>query len=93
MAVDKAMSHFTGRSSDAFIIPNKPMAAGFKIWALAQLGYCVSWIFHQKSIDPVRIKKLPKAFIKTIAMVSYLLNQLPELPYCVQLYSLFTSHS
>ena len=41
VAVDEAMTRFTGRSSDIVTIPNKPIATGFKIWVLAQMGYCL----------------------------------------------------
>lgn len=93
VAVDEAMTRFTGRSSDIVTIPCKPIATGYKIWVLAQLGYCLSWMFHQKQKGPVNIKKVPKGLNKTNAVVLYLLNQMPKQPYCVWLDNLFTSHN
>lgn len=65
VAVDEAMTRFTGRSSDIVTIPCKPIATGYKIWVIAQLGYSLSWIFHQKQKGPVNIKKVPKGLNKT----------------------------
>lgn len=93
VAVDEAMTRFTGRSSDIVTIPCKPIATGFKIWVLAQLGYSLSWMFHQKQKGPVGIKKAPKGLNKTNAVVLHLLNRLPQQPYCVWLDNLFTSHN
>lgn len=87
------MARFNGRSSDIVTIPNKPIATGYKIWVLAQLGYCLSWVFHQKAKGPVGIIRAPKGLNKTNAVVPYLLNQLPKQPYCVWLDNLFTSHN
>ncbi|KAK2036885.1 hypothetical protein LZ31DRAFT_571145 [Colletotrichum somersetense] len=46
LTVDEAMVRFTGRSLETTTIPTKPIPTGYKIWILAQSGYCIRWLWH-----------------------------------------------
>ena len=48
LAVDEAMARFQGRSHEKVTLPNKPTPEGFKIWVLADFGYVLTWLWHQK---------------------------------------------
>jgi Transposase IS4 len=48
IAVDECIESFTGRSSDTVNIPSKPTPKGFKIWCLADDGYVIDFLWHQK---------------------------------------------
>lgn len=87
------MARFTGRSSDILIIKNKPISTGFKIWAIAQEGYILHWIWHQKVKGPVGIKPPNRRLNKTDSVVISCLEILPKQPYCVWLDNLFVSNS
>jgi hypothetical protein len=52
VAVDEAMQRFTGRAKQIVHIPHKPTPKGFKIWCLANDGYLLDWLFHQKGSKP-----------------------------------------
>jgi hypothetical protein len=52
VAVDEAMQRFTGRAKQIVHIPHKPTPKGFKIWCLANGGYLLDWLFHQKGGGP-----------------------------------------
>jgi hypothetical protein len=97
LAVDECMVRFTGRSYDIITIPSKPIHTGYKVWAVAQEGYILSWIWHSKGSRPVGIGKVPKQLgqNRTAATVPYLLGKLPKrLPdslYIVWLDNLFSS--
>jgi hypothetical protein len=39
VAVDECKVRFTGRSYDITTIPSKPIPIGYKVWAIAQVGY------------------------------------------------------
>jgi hypothetical protein len=52
VAVDEAMERFTGRAKEIVHIPHKPTPKGFKIWCLANGGYLLDWLFHQKGSKP-----------------------------------------
>ena len=52
MAVDEAIQRFTGRAKQIVHIPHKPTPKGFKIWCLANDGYLLGWLFHQKGSRP-----------------------------------------
>ncbi|MCJ1465813.1 hypothetical protein MMC07_004432 [Pseudocyphellaria aurata] len=71
------------------------LSAGFKIWALAQKGYLLHWIWHQKIKVPVGVKppKLPKTrrINSTNSVAVACLKSLPGQPYCVWLDNLFVS--
>jgi hypothetical protein len=90
------MLRFTGRSYDIITIPSKPISTGYKVWAVAQKGYILSWLWHSKGTGPIGIK-VPQALgqNKTAATVPYLLQLLPkrpsDSPYIVWLDNLFSS--
>jgi hypothetical protein len=75
------MLRFTGRSHDIITIPSKPISTGYKVWAVAQKGYILSWLWHSKGTGPIGIK-VPQALgqNKTAATVPYLLQLLPKRP-------------
>ncbi|KZL88175.1 hypothetical protein CI238_13549, partial [Colletotrichum incanum] len=52
LTVDEAMVRFTGRSLETTTIPTKPIPTGYKIWILAQSGYCVRWLWHVHGKGP-----------------------------------------
>jgi len=78
-------------------IPSKPIPTGYKVWAVAQKGYILSWLWHSKGTGPLGIGKVPCALgcNKTAATVPYLLGLLhkrpKESPYIVWLDNLFSS--
>ena len=65
LAVDEGMIRYTGRNSEVTYIPGKPTDTGFKVWAVAQLGIFLRWIWHQPGAKygPIGVerpkKKLP----------------------------------
>lgn len=80
LAIDECMIRFTGRSHDIMTIPSKPISTGYKVWAVAQKSYILSWLWHSKGRGPVGIGKVPHALgcNKTAATVPYLLELLPK---------------
>jgi len=48
LAVDKTIAQFTGRVFKPVNIPSKPTPKGFKVWALANKGYILDWLFYAK---------------------------------------------
>lgn len=93
LAVDECMARFTGRSNDILTIKSKPISTGFKIWAIAQQGYILHWIWHQKGKGPVGIKPPNRRLNKTNSVVISCLESLPKQPYCVWLDNLFVSNN
>ena len=110
LAVDECMQRFQGkwfliflihklillgRSKDTLNIPKKPTPIGYKIWALAEDGYILHWIWHRKRKGPVGLlNKPPEGLNQTQAVVPYLLGQLSrDFKYHVWLDNLFTSYN
>jgi hypothetical protein len=96
VTIDECMIGFTGRSNAILKIPSKPISEGYKGWVLAQSGYVLAWLWHQKTKGPIGIPRVPKALgsNKTAAVVPFLLNLLPKRPglrYVVWLDNLFSS--
>ncbi|KZL87254.1 tubulin beta [Colletotrichum incanum] len=52
LTVDEAMVRFEGRSLETTTIPTKPIPTGYKIWILAQSGYCIRWLWHVHGKGP-----------------------------------------
>ena len=52
IAVDECIEPFFGRCSDTVNIPTKPNPIGFKIWCLADAGYILDFLWHQKGAQP-----------------------------------------
>ena len=77
IAIDEAMIRCTGRSSDTYKMPSKPIEQGFKFHCLGDHGYI--WDFHPTSnrsgLDPVR--HIP-GLTSTGDIVYHLLNKLPR---------------
>ncbi|KAI6751881.1 hypothetical protein HG531_006577 [Fusarium graminearum] len=62
LTVDKCIIPFIGRSKETTVIKNKPTPVGFKVWAVAQQGYFLQWLWHVKA-SPYKavIVELPSA--------------------------------
>lgn len=83
LAVDETIQAFTGRSSDIVNIPSKPTPEGYKIWALADHGYVIDFLYHSRgqltSQGPIGLKKKwtkNDGFSKTEAVVMELAERL-----------------
>jgi hypothetical protein len=48
LAVDECMIRYTGRSKETTLVKNKPTPHGFKVWAIAQDGFFIHWLWHVK---------------------------------------------
>ena len=96
VAVDEVMQRFKGRSHDTLTIPTKPTPEGYKIWVVADEGYVLAWIYHQRGKAPLDVKVSKElGSNKTVTVVADLLDQLPKQSgyiYEVFLDNLFTSH-
>ncbi|KAF6813516.1 AC transposable element-derived protein 4 [Colletotrichum sojae] len=94
LTVDEAMVRFTGRSLQTTTIPTKPIPTGFKIWILAQSGYCLRWLWHvhipQARPSPGEAGK-QAALTPTQRVVTTLVALLPAAIYHVFLDNLFAS--
>jgi hypothetical protein len=91
------MERFFGCSLDIVTIPSKLILIGYKVWAIAQLGYILGILYHRNGKGPVGSKALEGLGINsTQAVVITLLRKLPaligpSLRYCVWLDNLFVS--
>lgn len=45
-AVDECMQRFAERAFETTTVPSKPIPIGYKVWAVAQLGYFLYWTWH-----------------------------------------------
>ena len=102
IAVDECMIRYTGRSYQATRVPNKPIPVGFKIWATAQKGLFLRWLWHEpkKRYGPVslvtrlrsqRRRRLSTRLNPTQSIVIALINKLPKAIYHVFIDNLFSS--
>ncbi|KAF6806132.1 hypothetical protein CSOJ01_09060 [Colletotrichum sojae] len=95
LTVDKAMVRFTGRSMETTTLPNKPTPVGFKVWVLAQKGYCLRSLWHvhvpqaRQAWGNIEAKKA--ALTPTQRVVTTLVVLLPAAGYHVFLDNLFAS--
>ncbi|KZL67850.1 AC transposable element-derived protein 4 [Colletotrichum tofieldiae] len=103
LTVDEAMVRFTGRSLETTTIPTKPTPTGFKVWILAQSGYCLRWLWHVHGKGPYGL--VPQArpadsqagvattvpLTPTQRVVTTLVTLLPVAVYHVFLDNLFAS--
>ncbi|KAF4334320.1 tubulin beta [Fusarium beomiforme] len=48
LAVDECMIRYTGRSKETTLVKNKPTPHGFKVWAIAQDGFFIHWLWQVK---------------------------------------------
>ena len=97
VAVDECVQEYTGKSGLKTTIPNKPTPQGIKIWAVAQRGILLRWLWHVPGsgavgVDP-EIRKADKEqmLTPTQSVVVALLTLLPETSYHVYLDNLFSS--
>ncbi|EFQ32284.1 uncharacterized protein GLRG_07428 [Colletotrichum graminicola M1.001] len=100
LAVDEAMVRFTGWSLETTTIPTKPTPTGFKIWILAQSGYCLRWLWHAHGKGPYglapQVRPLPGSeaglgLTPTQRVVTRLVALLPAAIYHIFLDNLFAS--
>ncbi|KJZ69679.1 hypothetical protein HIM_10926 [Hirsutella minnesotensis 3608] len=101
IAIDECMIRYTGRSKQTTRVPSKPVPVGYKVWASAQRGYFLSWIWHLpkqamgSAAEPIRRKKPgnnDQIYLNpTQSVVPALIKLLPEQPYHVFLDNLFSS--
>lgn len=49
VAIDEQMVRRTGNSSDTVIMKSKLISEGYKIWALAFLGFTWNWMYYSRS--------------------------------------------
>jgi hypothetical protein len=102
IAVDECIQHFEGRTLEKVIIKSKPTPEGFKIWAVAEAGYFLSWLPHlpRKVFDSIgdnkpRTKKRKRDNEHSLnpiqAVVISLVKRLPPAIYHVFLDNLFSS--
>ena len=82
VAVDEAMTKWTGRSKHTIELPDKPIPKGYKIWVLAYKGYAYHWLFHTKYkrqgplLLDLKYTKPPYNLSKTEAIIITLLRTL-----------------
>ena len=51
------MIPFCGRTKHKVKMKNKPIDEGYKVWALAQQGYTLSWRWHSREEGPEGVSK------------------------------------
>ena len=51
------MARFTGRCKHTIKIPSKPIDEGFKIWAIADNGYLLNWLFYSRIDGTIGLDK------------------------------------
>src|SRR5881398_2726423 len=51
------MIRFRRRSKHKVKLKNKPIQEGYKVWAIAQRGYIITWLWHSKEEGPEGISK------------------------------------
>ncbi|KAG5753082.1 hypothetical protein H9Q70_004257 [Fusarium xylarioides] len=103
VAVDECIIGFTGNSKIKLTIKNKLTLTGFKVWAIAQEGYFLRWLFHTPytTFGPAAgdITRRPprelqgKSLNPTQSVVVALVNLLPNASYHVFMDNLFSSPS
>ncbi|KZL88088.1 hypothetical protein CI238_13585, partial [Colletotrichum incanum] len=95
------MVRFEGRSLETTTIKKKPIPTGYKIWILAQSGYCIRWLWHVHgkglyALVPQAQSARPAAgklaqLTPTQQVVTTLISLLPATTYHVFLDNLFSS--
>lgn len=105
IAVDECMIGYLGRSLETVTIPTKPTPTGFKVWAVAQQGYFLRWLWHspKQAFGPVGVQPSRKRkrssendlppLNPTQSVVVALVKLLPKATYHVYLDNLFSSPS
>ncbi|KAK1840386.1 hypothetical protein CCHR01_16995 [Colletotrichum chrysophilum] len=102
LTVHEAMVRFTGRSLETTTVPTKPTPTGYKVWILAQSGYCLRWMWHVHGAGPYGLVPQARpapgdeatkraALTPTQRVVTSLLSLLPLAVYHVFLDNLFAS--
>ena len=74
ISIDETMIRGFGRSHHAFKMPNKPIKQGYKLFAIADQGYILHWIWASRHKSLVEVKK-QKDLTMTGSMVLQLIQQ------------------
>jgi hypothetical protein len=106
LTIDKYIIPFTGRTKETTVVKNKPTPVGFKVWAMAQQGFFLQWLWHVKA-SPYKaiIVELPSpkpygkkgklqteiSLSNTQSVIVHLLKRLPAQTYHVFTDNLFSS--
>lgn len=77
ISIDEAMVCSHGRSSHTYKMPNKPISQGFKIFVLADHGYCYYFYPASRTKGVVEVG-MAKELTKTGQMVYELVQTLPK---------------
>lgn len=83
-AIDECMIRNKGRCKGTTIVKGKPIPRGFKVWAVAQLGLLLRWIWHipKQPWGHNKARKEEKPIVRvnpTQAVVVFLMKSLPSL--------------
>ena len=57
VSIDKTMIYGFGRSYYTFKMPNKPIKQGYKLFAIANQGYILDWIWASRHKSLIEVKK------------------------------------
>src|SRR5438034_5590484 len=89
------MIPYLGHTRHAIKAPHKPIKQGYKIWALADLGYIFNWLWYSKTQGTEGLGKQSRRNImaNTQALVVFLAKSLPNpaQDYTLYLDNLFTN--
>jgi len=96
LAVDEGMIPYLGHTRHAIKAPHKPIKQGYKIWALADLGYIFNWLWYSKAQGTEGLGKRSRqnTMADTQALVISLAKSLPNSAaqdYILYLDNLFTN--
>ena len=78
ISVDEMMIICQGRSSETVRMKNKPIPAGFKVWAAAQGGVVVNFIEHSNRYPWKYLERYKETMMHASAVVAYLVESLPK---------------
>jgi hypothetical protein len=95
-AIDEVMICYKGRSKGTTIVQGKPIPRGFKVWAVAQKGVLLRWIWHLPEhpwglLAAHKSRKANRGLNPTQAVVVMLMKALPNATYHVFCDNLFST--
>src|SRR5438034_11390293 len=75
------MIPYLGHTWHAIKAPHKPIKQGYKIWALADLGYIFNWLWYSKTrgTEGLGMKSRQNTMANTQTLVLSLAKSLPNL--------------
>ena len=93
LAIDEGMIPYLGHTRHTIKAPHKPIKQGFKIWALADLGYIFNWLWYSKArgTEGLGLRSSYKPMADTQALIISLAKSLsnPTIDYTLYLDNLF----